>query len=457
MATAPGGAPITRFPADFLWGTATAAYQIEGGVAEDGRGPSIWDTFSHTPGKIERDENGDVASDHYHRWREDVALMARLGLRAYRFSIAWPRILPQGHGMVNQAGLDFYDHLVDALLAHQIVPFITLYHWDLPQALQDTKGGWLNRDTAYRFSDYAAVVTNRLGDRVQHWMTLNEPHVSSDHGYVNGGHAPGLHGIGNALPTTHHLLLGHGLAVEPIRANAKGAQVGIAYSLPQVVPATDRAADIVAAERADAYINTIYLDPTLKGVYPQAIADLIPPELIQEGDMAIIGRPLDLIGINYYHQLRARADTQPHSLGFTIDPFNPDAPGGLTAMDWEVYPQGLADWIRRVAQDYPGHDIYITENGAAYPDTLGPDGTVHDERRIAFLRDHTRAALEALAGGAPLKGYFAWSFIDNFEWARGYAPRFGLIYDDYATQARYVKDSGHWYARLIETGSPDEA
>ncbi|HKD77467.1 MAG TPA: family 1 glycosylhydrolase, partial [Ktedonobacterales bacterium] len=255
----------------------------------------------------------------------------------------------------------------------------------------------------------------------------------------------------------HHLLLGHGLAIEPIRANVKDAQIGIAYSLPQIVPATDRDADIVAAERADAYINTLFLDPTLKGVYPQAIADLIPPELIQDGDMAIIGSPMEMIGINYYHQLRARADKQPHSLGFSIDPFDPNAPGGLTVMGWEVYPQGLGDWIRRVAHDYPGHDIYITENGAAYPDVLGPDGAVHDERRVTFLRDHTRAALEALAGGAPLKGYFAWSFIDNFEWARGYAPRFGLIYDDYATQARTIKDSGHWYARLIASGSPDEA
>ncbi len=456
MATEPAGSPITRFPDGFLWGAATASYQIEGGVADDGRGPSIWDTFAHTPGKIERGENGDVASDHYHHWREDVALMARLGLRAYRFSIAWPRVLPQGQGAVNQAGLDFYDHLVDALLANQIIPFITLYHWDLPQALQDNKSGWLNRDTAYRFRDYADVVTRRLGDRVSNLFTFNEPYITMDHGYVNGGHAPGMRGIGNALPAAHHQLLGHGLAVEPIRANAKGARIGIAYSLPQVVPATDRDADIAAAERADAYMNTLFLDSTLKGEYPQVLADLIPPELIQEGDMAIISRPVDLIGINYYHQLRARAGTQAHSLGFAIDPFDPNFPGGLTDMGWEVYPQGLADWILRLAREYPGHDIYVTENGAAYPDTLTDDGAVHDERRIAFLREHTRVSLEALAGGAPLKGYFVWSLMDNFEWARGYAPRFGIIYDDYATQTRYIKDSGHWYARLIESGSPDE-
>jgi beta-glucosidase len=450
----------SQFPADFLWGAATAAYQIEGAVGEDGRGSSIWDTFSHTPGAIERGENGDIATDHYHRWREDLALMVQLGLKAYRFSIAWPRILPQGQGSVNQAGLDFYDRLVDALLAENIVPFITLYHWDLPQALQDIQGGWLHRDTAYRFSEYADVVTRRLGDRVSHWLTLNEPYISMEHGYVSGGHAPGLQGLANALPVIHHLLLGHGLAIEPIRANAKAAQIGIAYSLRQILPATTHETDRIASERADAYMNRLCLDPTLKREYPHEIADLIPQGLVQDEDLAIIGRPVELVGVNYYQRLRARAAAPSRGadaaegIGFEIEPPRTDAQD-LTVMGWEAHPDGLAYWIERIAREYLGHDIYVTENGAAYPDTLTPDGAVHDARRSAFLRDHLQAACATLATGALLKGYFAWSLVDNFEWAKGYSPRFGLIYNEFATQTRVIKDSGHWYARLIASGNLD--
>jgi beta-glucosidase len=385
-----------------------------------------------------------------------VALVAQIGLRAYRFSIAWSRILPLGQGTVNQAGLDFYDQLVDTLLAQDIVPFITLYHWDLPQALQDAQGGWLNRDTAFHFQHYADVVTRRLGDRVQHWFTLNEPYICMEHGYVSGGHAPGLWGLDHALPVMHHLLLSHGLAIEPIRANVPQARIGIAYSLRQIVPYSDHEDDMAAVRRADAFNNTLCLDPTLKGSYPAAIADLIPAHLIQEGDMSIISRPVEMVGVNYYCRYRARANPQPQTIGYVFDPPKPDAPD-LTEMGWEVYPPGLAYWIERIAQEYPDHDIYVTENGSAYPDTLEADGTVHDTLRTTYLQKHTRAALDALTGGAPLKGYFAWSFIDNFEWARGYTPRFGLVYNDYPTQRRVVKDSGHWYARLIATGSLDAA
>jgi len=436
---------------DFLWGTATAAYQIEGAYNADGKGPSIWDTFTHTPGKIERSETGDVACDHYHRWEQDLDLMAEMGLRAYRFSLAWARIIPEGRGTLNGAGLDFYDKLVDGLLARNIVPFITLYHWDLPQALQD-KGGWQNRDTALSFVDYADVVTRKLGDRVRNWITLNEPFIVADHGYVTGVHAPGLSDLALFLPVTHHLLLAHGLGLQPIRENVPGSQVGIAFSLAEMQPATDRSEDIEATTIADAYLNEAHLGAVLRGAYPEPIAGLMPEEIVQSGDLAAINGKTDLIGINYYMRLLVRAQT--NAPGFTIADWHP---GPRTEMGWEVYPEGLGHWVRRIAQEFPDHDIYITENGTAYPDVLDDEHHVNDLQRIAYLRDHTRAALEAMAAtNARLKGYFVWSFMDNFEWAVGFRPRFGLVYTDYATQTRYIKESGRWYSRLIEAGAPDD-
>jgi beta-glucosidase len=441
-----------RVGRDFLWGTATAAYQIEGAYNEDGKGPSIWDIFTHTPGKIERGETGDVACDHYHRWQGDIALMAELGLRAYRFSLSWSRILPAGRGAVNAAGLAFYDRLVDGLLAAGITPFITLYHWDLPQALQE-RGGWVNRDTAASMVDYADVVTRRLGDRVKHWITLNEPFISSNHGYVTGEHAPGLTKPELYYPTTHHLLLGHGLALQPIRENVPDTQVGIAFSVAEMQPATDRDADIEATQLADDYQHGAYFDPVLLGRYPASIAAKMPDDVIQSGDLTAINGKTEMIGINYYMRLLARA--QKDEPGFDIAPW---PPGPRTEMGWEVYPSGLAYWVRRVAQNYPDHDLYITENGAAFPDTVDDEHRVHDPQRIAYLRDHTRATLEAMvATGARLRGYFVWSLLDNFEWAHGKRPRFGLIHTNYATQERTIKDSGRWYQRLIETGSPDDA
>ena len=437
---------------DFLWGTATAAYQIEGAYNEDGKGPSIWDTFAHTPGKIERGETGDVACDHYHRWANDVDLMAQLGMRAYRFSIAWARILPQGRGAVNAAGLAFYDRLVDGLLARGITPFITLYHWDLPQALQE-RGGWQNRDTAYSLIDYADVVTRRLGDRVKHWLTLNEPYISAYNGHVSGTHAPGLQSLPLYYPTTHHLLLGHGLALQPIRENVPDAKVGIAFSLGEMQPATDRSEDIEAMSLADDFQNGAYLDAVLRGRYPASISAAMPDDLIQNGDMAIISGKTDMVGINYYMRLLARAHKD--APGFVIAPW---PPGPRTEMGWEQYPQGMGYWVRRIARDFPDHDIYITENGAAFPDVVDDDNRVNDPQRIAFLRDHTRAALEAMADtNARLKGYFVWSLLDNFEWALGNRTRFGLIHTDFTTQERRIKASGRWYTRLIETGAPDDA
>ncbi len=441
----------TRAPTDFLWGTATAAYQIEGAVSEDGRGPSVWDTFCHTPGAVERSETGDVACDHYHRWRDDVALMGDLGARAYRFSMSWPRVMPSGRGTVNAAGLDFYDRLVDGLLERDIVPFITLYHWDLPQTLQDA-GGWLNRDTARALADYAAVVTRRLGDRVRHWVTLNEPFINVYNGYVEGSHAPGLKGYEHYFPVAHHLLLGHGLALQAIRSEVRETRAGVAFSLAAVEPVDDHALNVEVVPLADAFTNRICLDPVLRGEYPVELRAMMPLDLVHGGDLATIGAPTDFIGVNYYIRQLVRATPLSPMPGFEVVP---PATDDLTDMGWEQYPQGLAYWLRRAHEDYPGHDLYVTESGAAFPDAPGPGGVVSDPRRIAYLRDHIGVALDALAGGVPLKGYFIWSLLDNFEWVRGFFPRFGLIYTDFATQRRTIKESGHWYSRLIATGETE--
>ena len=440
-----------EFPKTFRWGAATAAYQIEGAAAEDGRGPSIWDTFCRVPGAIKTGETGDVACDHYHRYAEDVRLMREIGLDAYRFSIAWPRIFPEGTGAPNGAGLDFYDRLVDELLAAGVEPFATLYHWDLPQALQD-RGGWPNRDTADAFAAYAETMARRLGDRVRHWMTLNEPWVASFLGHFLGEHAPGLRDITAALRTSHHLLVGHGKALAALRATlGEGAKVGIVNATFQVEPASDKPEDVEAAARFDAQTNRWFYEPVARGAYPPELVGLygfatrIEEALpIADGDMEAISAPVDFLGVNYYTRFVVEAALEP-PLMLRIVP----QPGEPTAMGWEVYPEGLYRVLTRVHRDYAPRAVYVTENGAAYEDEVAADGEVRDPKRQAYLEAHVEAARRALGDGVPLEGYFVWSLLDNFEWAEGYAKRFGIVHVDYATQRRTVKQSGRWYADLI--------
>jgi beta-glucosidase len=443
------------FPTDFLWGAATSAYQVEGAVTEDGRTPSIWDVFAATPGKTHRGETGLVAADHYRRMDEDVALMAELGLNAYRFSIAWPRIIPEGTGAVNQRGLDFYDRLVDALLAHGITPLATLFHWDLPLALEE-RGGWRNRATAYAFADYAEVVARRLGDRVPWWVTLNEPWCAAYLGHGSGLHAPGLHDAQAAADAGHHLLLSHGLAMPRLRAHvAAGAQLGICLNIYPIYAADDRPETLRDVERADRFQNRWFLDPLFRGHYPDGLfedMEAAPPP-IEDGDLAIINAPLDVLAVNYYNRLVVRARGEDAELpgvapvGYEHVSHLPDA--SYTAMGWEVYPQGLRAVLDRIHNDYAPAGLIVAENGAAYDDEWGDDGSIHDRERMEYLREHTRLLAEVLAQGVPLRGYFVWSLLDNFEWAEGYGKRFGLIYVDFATQRRTVKDSGRWYASFI--------
>jgi len=449
------------FPADFTWGAATASYQIEGAATQDGRGPSIWDTFSRTPGRVRGGDTGDVACDHYHRYREDVALMRDLGLAAYRFSVAWPRVQPTGSGPVNAAGLAFYDRLVDELLAAGITPWATLYHWDLPQPLEDA-GGWPVRDTALRLAEYVDVVTAALGDRVKHWITLNEPWVSSMLGYVAGVHAPGRGDPALALPSTHHLLLGHGLAVPVVRRNVPGAQVGITLNLSDITAAGDDPADVDAARRVDGTQNRLFLDPVLRGAYPadvlEDLAAVGPTDAVRDGDLEVIGVPTDFLGLNYYFGFEVAAAGA--AAGSPTGAAYPTAPEATfvdrgrprTAMGWEVEPAGLAALLRRLHAEYPGTAIVITENGSAWPDEVDPTGAVHDPQRVDYLLGHLAACRDALADGVPLRGYFAWSLLDNFEWAEGYAKRFGLVHVDYDTQRRTVKDSGRAYAEVVRAG-----
>ena len=452
-ATGVTSAEPVRFPAGFMWGAATAAYQIEGAVAEDGRGPSIWDTFSHTPGRTARGETGDVADDHYHRLEQDVALMAELGLGAYRFSIAWPRIQPDGSGRVEQRGLDFYRRLVDLLLEHGIEPWITLYHWDLPQPLEDA-GGWPARDTAGRLADYAALVFGALHDRVRWWTTLNEPFCSALIGYATGRHAPGVTDPAAAVRAAHHLLLGHGLAVQAMRALDGGRQFGITLNLHPIVPASADPADQAAATQVDLFQNRHFLDPLLRGAYPDDLAAAADLGHVLAGDLTVASVPLDVLGVNYYTRLLAAA-------GASDDPS--PYPGPLpvrlvqrgwprTAMGWEIDPDGLHAILTRVAAEYPPVPLVVTENGAAFDDAPGPDGAVDDPERIAYIDAHLRAAHRAIADGVDLRGYFAWSLLDNFEWAEGYSKRFGLVHVDYATQRRTPKASAAWYRDMIAVG-----
>ncbi len=440
-----------RFPEHFLWGAATASYQIEGAVHEDGRGSSIWDDFANTPGKTYQGHNGEVAADHYHRIEEDTDLMAQLGLGAYRFSIAWPRILPEGRGTINPAGLDFYDRLVDALLAKGIVPFVTLYHWDLPSSLE-RDGGWVNRATAYAFADYAEIVTRRLGDRVANWITLNEPWCSAYLGYGIGVHAPGLSDRQAAIDAAHHLLLGHGLAVPRMRAHLPStAQVGITLDLNQIYGADERAETVRDVELANEFSNGWFLDPVYHGSYPERLFEhmALNPPPIQQGDLDSISAPLDFLGVNNYFRILVRG-TRTQPLADHVENVSPIPNACYTDMGWEIYPNGLRDVLVNVGRNYPVGKLYVTENGAAFPDVWGGGDTVSDPRRVDYLRAHITACAEAIEQGAPLSGYFVWSLMDNFEWSEGYAKRFGVVYIDYPTQRRVIKESGLWYAALLK-------
>ncbi|MBV9793080.1 MAG: beta-glucosidase [Actinobacteria bacterium] len=439
---------LSMLPDGFTWGVATSAYQIEGAVAEDGRSPSIWDTFSHTPGKVAGGDTGDVACDSYHRWPEDLGLMKDLGVGAYRFSVAWPRVVPGGRGPVNQAGLDYYDRLVDALLAAGISPFATLFHWDLPQALQD-RGGWAARDTAAALADYAAVVAGRLGDRVTNWVTVNEPRCAAWIGHLEGRHAPGLADIDVAVPASFHLLLGHGLATQAVRAAVPGARVGLVNVLHTCEAASDRPEDVAATARFDGHVNRWWLDPIAGRGFPadmQRVYGIDLPE--RAGDLEVIASPLDFLGANYYSPVVIADDP-----GGPV-PYAREAgvsPDGVarTMLGWEIRAAGLEQVLVRLSEEYGARELYVTENGSAWPDQPGPDGQVHDPGRVRYLEEHLAACGRAVQRGAPLAGYFAWSLLDNFEWDYGYDARFGLVYVDYGTQQRVVKDSGRRYAEII--------
>ncbi|XVX21194.1 GH1 family beta-glucosidase [Actinomycetota bacterium] len=442
------------FPRSFLWGAATASYQIEGAATEDGRGPSIWDTFSRTPGKVLGGDTGDVACDHYHRVPEDIGLMKELGLEAYRFSIAWPRIMPEGTGAVNQAGIDFYSRLVDQLLAGGIRPFVTLYHWDLPQALDD-RGGWLNRDIADWFADYTATIVGALGDRVTNWTTLNEPWCSSLLSYAIGAHAPGHHDGGEAMTAAHHLMLAHGRAVPVIREHAADAEVSITLNPSQIFgPEDPTEADLDAVRRADNAYNGLFFGPIFHAAYPEGMLEdtshLTDHSYIHDGDLEVISAPLDNLGVNNYFPLRVRWSETPTGNALPgceqVEETTPRTP--VTDMGWEINADAHKQIVQRSAME-SGLPVYITENGSAWPDEVAPDGAVHDTSRIDYLRQHLAAIREAIDEGTDVRGYFAWSLLDNFEWAFGYSKRFGLVYVDYETQQRIVKDSGREYAAII--------
>ena len=438
----------SSFTHDFLWGAATASYQIEGAAHEDGRGESVWDRFCATPGKVRNGDSGEVACDFYHRYRDDIALMRELGLDAFRFSIAWPRVMPAGRGPINAAGLDFYDRLVDELLAHGIEPFATLFHWDTPQALEDS-GGWPARATAEAFVEYAEAVAGRLGDRVRRWVTHNEPWVHAWIGYAWGEHAPGRTSEIDAVAAAHHLLLSHGWAVQAIRAAAPGAEVGITLNLAQAYPASEAPEDEAAALRVDGEGNRWFLDPIYRGAYPSDLIErnAIVARYLRDGDLEAISEPLDFLGVNNYFRFVVGAGADGPRMWRNSEAEHTD-------MGWEVYPDGLRDLLVRVARDYAPPAIYVTENGAAFGDVRVHDGRVHDPERTAYLESYIAAVSRAIADGAPVKGYFVWSMLDNFEWAHGYSKRFGLVYVDYPTLERVPKDSFHWYRDFLASRAP---
>ena len=435
------------FPAGFSWGTATASYQVEGAWQEDGKGESIWDRFSHEDGRILNGDTGDVTCDQYHRYKEDVAIMKQLGMRGYRFSIAWPRVFPDASGAVNQKALDYYSRLVDELLANGITPFPTLYHWDLPQWAQDA-GGWADRDIIDRFAKYAEVCVNALGDRVKSWMVFNEPWVFTFIGTLFGVHAPGLRDADHCLKATHIVNLSQAAAMKAMRATGKPDAIGSAYSMTSMYPASESAEDAAAAERQHGFTNTWFLDPLLKGAYPVAYVDqekALRRMDIRPGDMEHMRSKLDFIGINLYQRAIVADAPQDRNIGTRQIP----GPGPRTAFNWEVWPAGIYQMIKRIDADYGHPPIYITENGCSYPTAPGADSRVHDQERIDFYDGYVGQVARALDEGCDVRGYYAWSLLDNFEWAMGFSQRFGLTYTDFDTLKRTVKDSGYWFRDLI--------
>lgn len=463
----------TNFPTGFLWGTKTAAYQIEGSVSADGRGVSIWDTFSHRAGATRNGDTGDIACDHYRRMDGDLDLLAKLGAPAYAFSVAWPRIQPTGKGPANQSGLDFYRRLVDGLVQRGIAPVVTLYHWDLPQPLEDA-GGWVERDTVGRFSEYAAIVGAALGGDVGIWITINEPWCSSWLGYGTGEHAPGIRDLGRAAAAAHHLLLAHGEALRVLRAATPRGQIGIGLNLQPVRPTTDHEQDLAACRRVDGNLNRMFLDPLLRGSYPADMLDHYAGrrpgfEVVADGDLEVIGQPIDFLGVNFYAPKTVCADTRlaaASDAGYwvptgergslnadlgAVEVLRPDV--SRTQMGWEIEPAALTEVLLRLHRDYPPLPLYVTENGAACDDYVDPDGQVRDAERVRYLEGHVRAVLAALDAGVDVRGYFAWSFLDNFEWAQGFSKRFGLTWVDYPTGERIPKSSFSWYGRVARANS----
>jgi beta-glucosidase len=453
-----------RFPDSFLWGVATSAYQVEGGVDLDGRGPSIWDTFAARPGAVRDGQDGSVAADHRRRMRADVALLGELGIGAYRFSIAWPRVQPSGRGPVSEPGLDFYRELVDALLERGVEPVVTLYHWDLPQALEDT-GGWPERDTAYRFAEYARVVGAALGDRVARWTTVNEPWCAAMLGYAAGIHAPGRADAADAVAAAHHLLLGHGLAIDALRATVAPArrELGITLNPYPVVASGDRELDHDAARRVDGVANRLWYDAVLRGCYPDDVLDdfctVSDLRHVRDGDLSQIARPIDALGLNYYRRYHVR-----HASGASARapasqwPGSPDvqlvaATGPLTASGWAIEPDGLREALAFVAGEYDPPPLYVHENGAAFADRAEVEGGIDDQARIAYLDAHLHAAHDAISAGIDLRGFFVWSFLDNFEWAEGYTYRYGIVHVDFESQLRTPKASARWFADVIRRGA----
>lgn len=438
------------FPDGFVWGSATASYQIEGAAREDGRGESIWDRYCSVPGNVMNGDTGDVACDHYHRFREDVALMKAMGLKAYRFSVAWPRVLPQGTGEVNEKGMAFYSDLVDALLEAGIEPYLTLYHWDLPQALQDI-GGWANPKMPEYFLEYSKLLFDRLGDRVTHWMTLNEPYCAAFLGNYEGRMAPGLHDFSTALRCAYFMYVGHGLVVKHFRESGRKGEIGIALNLMGRLPLTDKPEDIEASRRGDGYLNRWFIEPIMFGRYPQDMIDLyqrqgvvLPP--FKQEEIALMNQKLDFVGLNYYNDFYVVEDKTKWPLGFKI--VNPEHVP-VNDRDWPVTEEGFTNMLMRMTNEYGVDKIIITENGTSYHDLVNMEGKVVDGARCDYLRRHIRTMHKAIEQGAPVVAYFLWSLYDNFEWANGYTSRFGIVYIDFATQERIVKESGHWYSKVI--------
>ena len=439
---------LAYFPADFRWGVATAAYQIEGGTELGGRGLSIWDTFAHTPGITHNGDNGDIACDHYNRWADDLDLMSSLGIRNYRLSLSWVRLQPSGEGELNPEGVRFYRDLLTGMRERGIAALVTLYHWDLPQALED-KGGWPNRETAYRFAEYAARAVSALGDLADEWITLNEPWCVSFLGYGSGAHAPGRKSTRDAVAAAHHLNLAHGLAVEALRERVPDARIGISNIVTDIVPATDTLPDRLAVERLDAASNRIFLDPLLLGDYSPIVREVFGDfgfdALVREGDLELIGQRIDFVGINHYQRVVTWFDEAGGFLRLGERPADP----ATTSFGWSVVPDSLRDVLLRVSRDFTDLPIYVTESGASYDDYVDPNGAVVDADRVNYFSGYLTAAGEAIAEGVNLRGYFAWSFMDNFEWAEGYSKRFGLVFVDYRTQVRVPKRSARWYQQLI--------